>query len=204
MLEGQIAMLAQFLTGYFASGRIPVRRGTSSQLGATYQAFQATDDWVVVAAFTQRMWQGVCRAVERTEWTDDPRFESKEKRSANRETLIPMLAARFATRRVDEWIERLSAEGVPCSSVNSIDKVVIDEQGRAREMIVEVEHAIAGKIRMAGLPVKLSRNPGAVRRPPPLLGEHSAQILLEIGMGADDIEALFRLGVIATPNPVSR
>ena len=204
LLEGQIAMLAQFLTGYFASGRIPVRRGTSSQLGATYQAFQATDDWVVVAAFTQRMWQGVCRAVERTEWTDDPRFESKEKRSANREILIPMLAARFATRRVDEWIERLSAEGVPCSSVNSIDKVVLDEQVRAREMIVEVEHAVAGKIRMAGLPVKLSRNPGAVRRPPPLLGEHSVEILREMGMGAGDIEALFRQGVIATPDPVPR
>lgn len=204
LLEGQVAMLAQFVTGYFASGRIPVRRGTSSQLGATYQAFQATDDWVVVAAFTQRMWRGVCRAVERTEWADDPRFESKEKRSANRETLIPMLAARFATRRVDEWIERLSAEGVPCSSVNSIDKVVIDEQVRAREMIVEVEHAIAGKIRMAGLPVKLSGNPGAVRRPPPLLGEHSAQILLETGMGADDIEALFRQGVVAAPDPVPR
>ena len=204
LLEGQIAMLAQFLTGYFASGRIPVRRGTSSQLGATYQAFQATDDWVVVAAFTQRMWQGVCRAVERTEWADDPRFESKEKRSANREILIPMLAARFATRRVDEWIERLSAEGVPCSSVNSIDKVVLDEQVRAREMIVEVEHAVAGKIRMAGLPVKLSRNPGAVRRPPPLLGEHSVEILREMGMGAGDIEALFRQGVIATPDPVPR
>lgn len=203
LLEGQIAMLAQFLTGYFASGRIPVRRGTSSQLGATYQAFQATVDWVVVAAFTQRMWQGVCRAIERTEWVDDPRFESKEKRSLNRDALIPMLAARFATRRVDEWIERLSAEGVPCSSVNSIDKVVIDEQVRAREMIVEVEHAIAGKIRMAGLPVKLSSNPGAVRRPPPLLGEHSVEILREIGMSAGDIEALFRQGVVAVPDPVS-
>jgi crotonobetainyl-CoA:carnitine CoA-transferase CaiB-like acyl-CoA transferase len=202
LLEGQIAMLAQFVTGYFASGRIPVRRGTSSQLGATYQAFQATDDWVVVAAFTERMWQGVCRAIERTEWADDPRFATKEKRSANRETLIPMLAARFAARSVSEWIERLGAEGVPCSSVNSIDKVVIDEQVRAREMIVEVEHAIAGKISMAGLPVKLSSNPGAVRRPPPLLGEHSAQILLEIGIGAEDIEALFRQGVIATPNQV--
>ena len=66
-------------------------------------------------------------------------------------------------------------------------------------MIVEVEHAVAGKIRMAGLPVKLSRNPGAVRRPPPLLGEHSAQILLEIGVGAGDIEVLFRQGVIAMP-----
>ena len=202
LLEGQIAMLAQFLTGYFASGRVPVRRGTSSQLGATYQAFQAKDDWVVVAAFTQRMWQGVCRAIERTEWADDPRFESKDKRSANRETLIPLLAARFATRSVSEWIKRLGAEGVPCSSVNSIDKVVIDEQVRAREMIVEVEHAVAGKIRMAGLPVKLSGNPGSVRRPPPLLGEHSAQILLEMGMGADAVEALFRQGVVAAPNPV--
>lgn len=198
LLEGQVAMLAQFVTAYFASGRIPVRRGTSSQLGATYQAFQAKDDWVVVAAFTERMWQGVCRAVGHTEWIADERFKTKDLRSRNRVLLISMLEQAFGTRPVAEWIKRLDAEGVPCSWVNSIDKVVTDEQVLARDMIVEIDHPIAGRIRMAGLPVKLSENPGAVRRAPPQLGEHSTQILGEIGFNAEDIAGLLAKGVIAT------
>ncbi|MBI4189809.1 MAG: CoA transferase [Betaproteobacteria bacterium] len=198
LLEGQIAMLSYHLTYYFASGRVPVRRGAASPVAVPYQGFKAKDDWVVVAAFTERMWQGVCRAIGRPEWMNDERFRGTARR-ANRETLIPMLEEIFAKRTVDEWIERLSAEGVPCSPVNPIDKVVNDEQVKAREMIIEVDHPTAGKIRMAGLPVELGTTPGSVRLPPPRLGEHSAQILREIGLSAQLIDALFQKGVIATP-----
>ena len=198
LLEGQIAMLSYHLTYYFASGRVPVRRGAASPVAVPYQGFKAKDDWVVVAAFTERMWQGVCRAIGRPEWMNDERFRGTARR-ANRETLIPMLEEVFAKRTVDEWIERLSAEGVPCSPVNPIDKVVNDEQVKAREMIIEVDHPTAGKIRMAGLPVELGTTPGSVRLPPPQLGEHTAQILREIGLSAQFIDALFQKGVISTP-----
>ncbi len=199
LMEGQLAMLSYHLTSYFATGRVPVRRGASSQLSVPYQAFQAKDDWVVVAAFTQRMWQGVCRAIERIEWADDPRFATANQRAANRTTLIPMLAEVFATRTVEEWVKRLSAEGVPCTSVNSIDKVVKEEQVAARDMIVSVQHPTAGTIRMAGLPVKLSANPGSVRRHAPLLGEHSREVLREIGCDEERIAALVEKGIIGTP-----
>jgi crotonobetainyl-CoA:carnitine CoA-transferase CaiB-like acyl-CoA transferase len=198
-MEGQLAMLSYHLTSYFATGRVPVRRGAASQLSVPYQAFQAKDDWVIVAAFTQRMWEGVCRAIEKPEWAADERFCSSDRRAANRAILIPMLAEVFATGTVDEWVTRLSAEGVPCTSVNSIDKVVKDEQVAARDMIVEIEHPTAGKIRMAGLPVKLSANPGSVRRHAPLLGEHSAEVLGELGLSEERIRVLLAKGIIGTP-----
>jgi crotonobetainyl-CoA:carnitine CoA-transferase CaiB-like acyl-CoA transferase len=199
LMEGQLAMLSYHLTSYFATGRPPVRRGAASQLSVPYQAFQAKDDWVVVAAFTQRMWQGVCRAIEKPEWETDERFCSANLRATNRATLIPMLAEVFVTGTVDEWVTRLSAQGVPCTSVNSIDKVVKDEQVAARDMIVEIEHPTAGKIRMAGLPVKLSANPGNIRRHAPLLGEHSAEVLRELGLSEERIRALLETGIIGTP-----
>ena len=199
LLEGQIAMLSYHLTSFFATGRVPVRRGAASHVAVPYQAFKAKDDWVVVAAFTERMWQGVCRAIGRPEWMDDERFRGTSRRT-NRDTLLPMLEERFATRTVDEWITLLSAEGVPCSPVNSIDTIVNDEQVKARGMIIDVEHPTAGKIRMAGLPVELGSNPGSVRLPPPRLGEHSEQILREIGFSAQSIDSLFQKGVIATPD----
>ncbi len=198
LMEGQLAMLSYHLTSYFATGRAPVRRGASSQLSVPYQAFQAKDDWVVVAAFTQRMWQGVCRAIGRPQWMDDERFASANLRAANRGILIPMLSEVFATRTVEEWVKQLSAEGVPCTSVNSIDKVVKDEQVAARDMIVEIEHPTAGTIRMAGLPVKLSANPGSIRRHAPLLGEHSAEVLRELGHTDEGIRALCAKGIIGT------
>jgi crotonobetainyl-CoA:carnitine CoA-transferase CaiB-like acyl-CoA transferase len=199
LMEGQLAMLSYHLTSYFATGRVPVRRGAASQMSVPYQAFQAKDDWVVVAAFTQRMWQGVCRAIEKPEWYADERFCSANLRAANRAILIPLLAEVFATRTVEEWVACLSKEGVPCTSVNSIDKVVKEEQVAARDMIVEIEHPTAGTIRMAGLPVKLSENPGSIRRHAPLLGEHTAEVLHEIGLSGERIAALLENGVIGTP-----
>lgn len=198
LLEGQLAMLSYHLTSYFATGKPPVRRGAGSQLSVPYQAFQAQDDWVVVAAFTERMWQGVCVAIERPQWAEDERFATAKHRASNRAVLIPMLAEVFATRTVDEWVGRLGGQGVPCTSVNSIDKVVADPQVQAREMVVEVEHPTAGPIRMAGLPIKLSETPGRVALPPPLLGQHTRQVLRDLGLPDQRIDALVREGVVGT------
>lgn len=196
LLEGQLAMLSYHLTSYFATGRPPVRRGAGSQLSVPYQAFQAKDDWVVVAAFTERMWQGVCAAIERPQWAADERFATAKQRAANRATLIPMLAGVFATRTVEDWVARLSEAGVPCTSVNSIDKIVADPQVAAREMVVELQHPTAGRLRMAGLPVKLSQTPGRIESPPPRLGEHSAQVLKDLGLSQERIDALVARGIV--------
>lgn len=200
LLEGQLAMLSYHLTSFFATGKAPVRRGAGSQLSVPYQAFQAKDDWVVVASFTERMWQGVCTAIDRPQWADDERFATARKRAANRTVLIPMLREVFATRTVDDWVERLTAEGVPCTPVNSIDKVVVDPQVAARNMVVAVEHPTAGVLHMAGLPIKLSDTPGGITSHPPRLGEHSVQVLREMGLPQTRIETLVASGVVGVPD----
>jgi crotonobetainyl-CoA:carnitine CoA-transferase CaiB-like acyl-CoA transferase len=100
LLEGQIAMLSYHLPYYFASGKVPVRRGASMQLSVAYRAFEASDDWVVVAAFTDRMWQDVCHVVARTDWLADERYRTPADRAARRDELIPMLNAIFKTKTV--------------------------------------------------------------------------------------------------------
>ncbi|MFA7391321.1 MAG: CoA transferase [Pigmentiphaga sp.] len=201
LLEGQVAMLSYHFTKFFATGRAPGRTGAAMELSAAYRAFQAADDWFVVAAFTDAMWAGVCRAVGRSEWITDPRFESREGRVDHVDTLIQLLGEVFATRPAGEWIERLAAEGVPSTRVNTIDKVAADEQVLARDMIVSVDHPLAGEIRMAGLPVKLSRNPGEVRLPAPMMGEHTAGILRELGYSDAEIIHLLNERAVAGPAP---
>lgn len=199
LLEGQLAMLAQNLTLLFATGKPPVRRGTASQMGVPYQAFRAKDDDVVVASFTERMWEGVCAAIERPDWITDERFSTTKQRAVNRVELIALLTDVFPSRTVADWIERLSAQGVPCTAVNSLDKVVVDPQVTEREMIVEVEHPTAGTLRMAGLPIKFSDTPGRISSYPPLLGEHSVEILRGMGLSEERIAELLRQQVIAVP-----
>jgi crotonobetainyl-CoA:carnitine CoA-transferase CaiB-like acyl-CoA transferase len=196
LLEGQLAMLSYHLTSYFATGRVPQRRGSAAQLGVPYQAFPAADDWIVVAAFNERMWRSVCVAIEKPEWGDDPRFSSADQRVAHRDLLIGLLGERFATKPAKHWEECLGAEGVPCTRVNRIDQIVEEPQVRAREMIVGMEVDGLGPIRMAGLPLKLSDTPGAIASPPPRLGQHSETILRRLGYADPDIERLAARGVV--------
>jgi crotonobetainyl-CoA:carnitine CoA-transferase CaiB-like acyl-CoA transferase len=196
-------MLSYHLTSYFASGRVPIRRGAGSQLSVPYQAFKAKDEWVVVAAFTERMWQGVCNALRKPEWAVDERFCVSDRRAANRDILIPMLEEAFAQESVDHWVAELGKEGVPCSAVNAIDRVVVDEQVLARDMVVQIEHPDSGLLKMAGLPIKLSDNPGEIRRHPPNLGEHSVEVLREMGVSEQKINELIDTGVLYIDKKVS-
>jgi crotonobetainyl-CoA:carnitine CoA-transferase CaiB-like acyl-CoA transferase len=199
LLEGQMAMLTNHFSSFFASGKVPPRRGSSGQGMVPYQAFRALDGWMVVAAFTDRMWCGVCNAVERPEWGTDQRYHNAAGRFENRETLIAQLAEIFATRPVDEWGKRITAEGVPFTRVNTIDQVAIDEQVLARDMIQTATHPEAGPLKMVGLPIKFSETAGDIRQSPPLLGEHSVQIARELGYGPAEIDVLLAQGAIQAP-----
>ncbi len=197
LLEGQLAMLAYHLTYYFASGRVPERRGSASQVNVPYQAFATADDWVVIAAFNEPTWRRFAAAVGHPAWADDPRFRSADRREASRELLVGMIGEALAQLPAAEWERRFKAAGVPCTRVNRIDQVVEDAQVRAREMIAELAVPGVGSVRMAGLPVKLAATPGRIAAPPPRLGQHTDEVLQELGFSGTEIAALAASGAVA-------
>jgi crotonobetainyl-CoA:carnitine CoA-transferase CaiB-like acyl-CoA transferase len=196
LLEGHMAMLAQFFTRYFSSGEVPGPSGSGALTSPTYRAYQASDQWIVISAFNQRMWKGLCAALEKPEWLDDPRFINPQMRSDNRALMIKLIGAIIITQPLAYWEKRLIENEVPCSPVNTIDKVVQQPQVHARDMVQEMNLDGLGMMSMAGLPIKFSESPGAIRLPPPRLGQHTAEILAESGYSPDQIADLARSGAI--------
>lgn len=201
LLEGQLAMLSYHLTYYFASGKVPQRRGASGQVNVPYQAFRTADDWIIIAAFNETMWRGVCAALDESAWADDPRFCSADQRILNRDTLVALINQRLATRTAKHWVDKLQAQGVPCTPVNRIDQVVEEEQVRAGNMIAELDVPDLGPIRMAGLPLHFSQCNGAIAAPPPRLGQHSADVLRALGFTATEIDQLAAKGIVGLDSP---
>ncbi len=196
LLEGQMSMLSYHLCRYFSTGKIPEPSGSGSSTQVPYQAFKAADDWIVIAAFNQRMWGGFCGAAGRPEWERDPRFTDANARSRHREELLGLIAETLARQPAQHWISRLDAAGVPCTRVNRIDQVVEEEQVVAREMIREIDVPDLGRIKVAGLPIKLSETPGRIERHPPHLGEHTEEVLRALGYGAEQMASLAESGAV--------
>lgn len=166
LLEGHIAMMAQFFTRYFSSGEVPGPSGSGALTSPTYRAYQASDQWIVISAFNQRMWTGLCAALEQSDWLKDPRFIDPQMRALNRPLLIQLIGAEIIKQPLAYWEKRLKENDVPCSPVNTIDKVVKQPQVLARDMVQEIELEGLGMMSMAGLPIKFSDSPGSVRLPP--------------------------------------
>lgn len=190
LLEGQISMLAHFLTRFFASGEVPGRSGSGALSSPIYRAYQCSDDWIVISAFNQKMWRSLCEVLEKPEWIDDERFHNAHVRTLNRELMISLIGDIVKHQPVAHWEARLIAHDVPCSPVKRIDKVVADKQVHACEMVREINLPDLGLMRMAGLPIKLDQTPGDVRLPPPRLGQHTEEILRGLGLTAPEISQL--------------
>ena len=196
LLEGQVAMLSYHLGRFFSTGLVPPPSGSSSATQVPYQAFKAADDWIVIAAFNQRMWAGFCTAVRHPEWAGDPRFHNADARARHRDALLDLIARTLATEPADTWIAALDAGAVPCTRVNRIDQAVAEPQVAARDMIVELDVPALGRIRVAGLPVKLSDTPGRIDRHPPHLGEHTAELLAALGYDPARIAVMADAGAV--------
>lgn len=196
LLEGQISMLAHFITRHFSTGEVPGPSGSGSLGSPTYRAFEASDNWIVISAFNQKMWKGLCSALNKNEWIDDPKFCTPGLRSQNKNMLIGLIADIIKTKPLSYWLEKLKENEVPCSPVNTIDKVVTEPQVRARDMVQDIELPGLGTMSMAGLPIKFSDTPGSIRRHPPMLGQHTSEVLHEIGYDDQTIHALAEKGVI--------
>src|SRR3982075_587901 len=175
----------------------PKAMGSAHPLNAPYQAFEASDKWIVVGGANQKNWLRTLEVLDAQDLAQDPRFVTGADRMAHLKELEDLLSARFRTKPADYWLSALGEVGVPCGPVNDMLQALADPQTLAREMVVEVEHSSLGKVKTIGLPIKFSQTPGKVRSGAPLYGEHTTAILSAYGFGADEIAALQEEGAVA-------
>jgi crotonobetainyl-CoA:carnitine CoA-transferase CaiB-like acyl-CoA transferase len=185
LFDSALAMAAWETTEYWASGETPQPMGSAHRLSAPYQAFRTSDGYITLAALTQAQWQHLCDTLERTALAVDPRFVTNAARIANRPALVAEIEAALAARTTEDWVARLLAAGVPAGPIYDFAHVFSNPHTNARHMIEDVDHPIAGRVHTLGFPLKMSETPPRVRRAPPLLGEHSAEIRRELGMEAN-------------------
>ncbi len=183
----------------FATGISPGPLGTGHPLGAPYQAFPTADGRITLGTASEANWLRFAEALDAPELGHDPRFKGVGARLANLPALVAALDAIFVTRTTAEWLARLEAAGVPAGPILSIGAMHADPQVRARGMVVALDHPEAGRVETLGPPVKFSETPAAVRRPAPLLGQHTREVLAEYGFAADEIAELAACGAIAGP-----
>jgi crotonobetainyl-CoA:carnitine CoA-transferase CaiB-like acyl-CoA transferase len=194
MLDATVALLTYQAGNYFASGKVPARLGNRHPSIVPYETFTASDGDFVLAVGNDEQWRTFCRVAG---LVDEGQFATNRQRVSGYDSLRPFVAERLKERPRQHWIDALTAAGVPCGSVRTFDELFADPQIDAREMIAMVEHATIGPLKALGVPVKLSETPGAIRTPPPTLGQHTDAVLEnDLGLRAEVIADLRRQQVI--------
>jgi crotonobetainyl-CoA:carnitine CoA-transferase CaiB-like acyl-CoA transferase len=197
MMEGQLALLGTMVANYCASGEIPKPMGTAYKALLPYQTFQTKTRDLALAVGSEKLWKIFCPAIGCPELADDPRFRTNGERNRNRDSLIARLQQVFLTRTYEEWEALLTTNGIPVGAINNLAQVVDHPQVKSRRAVIEIDHPRAGKLRVVGVPVRLSATPGSVRTPAPALGEHTDELLRALlGMSAAEIDALRAAGVL--------
>ncbi|HEY1015788.1 MAG TPA: CoA transferase [Herpetosiphonaceae bacterium] len=182
LLETQVAWLANVASAHLVTGEEPPRLGNGHPTIVPYQSFAASDGDFALGVGNDGQWRKLCAAIGRPDLAADERFATNPRRIAAREELIGLLAAHFATAPAAHWVALISAAGVPAGAVRTVPEVLRDPQVLAREMVVTVAHPTIGDLKLVGIPFKFSDTPASIRRPPPLLGEHSAEVRREFGL----------------------
>ena len=197
LLEAEVACLINAGSNYLLQGKVPGRWGNAHPTIVPYQSFKTADGFLVIGVASENIWQRFCPAIGRGELASDTRFAKNANRVENRAALIAILGEIFLSRDTSTWLTLLNQAKVPSAPVQTIDKVFAAPQVRHRDMLVEIDHPTAGTVRMAGIPVKFSVTPAAIRLPPPLLGQHTEDVLNSwLGMESEEIQQLKKKGAV--------
>jgi formyl-CoA transferase len=198
LLDAQVSALANIGSNYLVAGQEATRWGTAHESIIPYQVFRTKDRPIAIAVANQKLWVSFCELIGKAEWLHDPRFESNPKRVENRELLLPLIEEVMVRKTCDEWMELFVDAAIPCGPVNDMQHLFSDPQVLHRGMVTEVPHPTIGTLRLAGVPIKYSETPGTIRLHPPLLGEHTDEILSEILQYTQgDVEALRAQGAVS-------
>ena len=197
MYEAVAALLTFNASIFYATGNSPRRRGNEHPTIVPYETFEAADGWINLGVANDDLWQRFCQAAERSELTTDTRFAKASDRVRNREVLVPLVKAVVKERTRDEWLKRLDKAGVPSGAIRTVGEVCESEVLKARNMIAEMQHPSAGVVKGIKSAMHLSQTPLDSYAPPPMLGEHTREILTGVlGYSASDFDRLVRDKVV--------
>ena len=199
LLDSAVAMMNTLNMNYLVTGVAPSRAGNAHQNIVPYQVFASADGHLILAVGNDGQFARFCEAAGRSQWAQDPRFASNASRVRHRDVLVPMIAEVVRARTQRDWLDALESRGVPCGPINRLDQVFADPQVIARDLRRDLPHPLAGTVPQVVAPLRFSGSPLRFDRPPPLLGEHTEQVLTErLGMDAARLRALEASGVIGT------
>jgi crotonobetainyl-CoA:carnitine CoA-transferase CaiB-like acyl-CoA transferase len=196
LMEAALQQTYWHAATYFATGVSAGPTGSAHLLAAPYQAFRTQDGWINIGGANQANWERIADALGHPEWRDDPRYATNSARMQNLDSLIHDMEAVLGEQSQAHWLEVFDRAGVPAGPVHSIGQALSHPQAIARGMVVDLVHPVAGPTKALGCPVHFSRTTTQVRRPAPMLGEHTRELLAEYGYGADDIDAFIAAGAV--------